>query len=144
MLAYALTHPLLLGALARAGHGSKVLVADGNYPVATAVATGARVIYLNLSPGTVEARSVIAAVLSAVPVEAAEVMSPGDGSTPPIFDSFTALLGPDGPPLTRLSRTDFYIAARDHDVAVVVATGEQALFANLLLTIGVVQTPPPQ
>ena len=36
MLNYTLVHPPLLRALAAAGHGSQVLLADGNYPAATA------------------------------------------------------------------------------------------------------------
>ena len=40
-----------------------------------------------------------------------------------------------------MGRFEFYDAARDSDVALVIATGEQRVYANLLLTIGVV--PPP-
>ena len=36
-----------------------------------------------------------------------------------------------------LSRWDFYEAARTEDVAIIVATGEQRLYGNLLLTVGV-------
>lgn len=35
MIKYKLTHPEILEALASAGHGSQVLIADGNYPFAT-------------------------------------------------------------------------------------------------------------
>lgn len=35
MLYTPLTHPTILKVLAMAGHGSKVLIADGNYPLAT-------------------------------------------------------------------------------------------------------------
>lgn len=138
MLTSGLIHPQLLEALAGAGHGSKVLVADANYPVSTASAPAARRVYLNLCPGVVDASTVVQAVLGAVPVEAAHVMGPDDDRPVPIFDRFRDLLGPQGPALERLRRSDFYAAARGGDVAAVVATGEQALFANLLLTIGVV------
>ena len=40
--------------------------------------------------------------------------------------------------LERLERFPFYDAARGPDVALAIATGEQRLYANLLLTIGVV------
>jgi L-fucose mutarotase len=36
MLQYKLIHPQILAALAAAGHGSTVLIADGNYPFSTA------------------------------------------------------------------------------------------------------------
>jgi L-fucose mutarotase len=39
--------------------------------------------------------------------------------------------------MSTLARTDFYQAARGLDVALVVATAEQRLYGNLLLTIGV-------
>jgi L-fucose mutarotase len=38
-----------------------------------------------------------------------------------------------------MDRFAFYAAARGDDVALVVATGEQRVYANLLLTIGVRQ-----
>jgi L-fucose mutarotase len=37
-----------------------------------------------------------------------------------------------------MDRFAFYAAASEKDVAVVVATGERRVYANLLLTIGVV------
>ncbi len=37
MLKTKLTHPEILQALARAGHGSRVLIADGDYPVGTMI-----------------------------------------------------------------------------------------------------------
>ena len=40
MLKTRLLHPEILNALARAGHGSRVLIADGNYPFATEAAPG--------------------------------------------------------------------------------------------------------
>ena len=38
-----------------------------------------------------------------------------------------------------ISRWDFYDAARDENVGIIVATGEQRLYGNLLLTVGVRQ-----
>jgi L-fucose mutarotase len=51
MLRTQLIHPQILGALAEAGHGSQVLISDGNFPHVTATPPGARRVYLNLSPG---------------------------------------------------------------------------------------------
>lgn len=41
-------------------------------------------------------------------------------------------------PLQPLGRADFYATARGPEVAVAVTTGEQWLYANILLTLGVV------
>ena len=136
MLRYRLTHPELAAALAMAGHGSTVLLADGNYPLATATAPAARRVFLNLRPGQVPVDDVLATVLDAVPVEAARVMAPDEGPEPPVFATFRDLLG--DVPLGTLDRAGFYAAARGPDLAVAVASGDQRLYANILLTVGVV------
>jgi L-fucose mutarotase len=137
MLKGPLLHPELLAALGGAGHGSKVLVADGNYPFGTGVNPEARRVYLNLAPGLVSATDVLKVLAAAIPIEAAEVMVPADGPEPPIFSEFRAVLGAKLP-LRSLGRFEFYDAARHRDTALVVATGEQRIYANVLLTIGVV------
>jgi L-fucose mutarotase len=137
MLRYKLLHPGLAGALGGAGHGTKVLVADGNYPFGTGAAPGAARVYLNLAPGLVNATDVLRVLVDAVPIEAAEVMMPPDGREPPIFEEFRQILG-GGVPLRTHARLDFYVAARAPDTAIVVATGERRIYANVLLTIGVV------
>lgn len=137
MLKGKLLHPEILAALAGAGHGSKVLIADGNFPHSTKAAPGTAVVYLNLSPGRVLVTEALEAILSVVPVEAVEVMQPGDGKDAPIFKEFRKLVGRKIP-FHRLERFAFYDAVGDPDVCLLVATGDQRLYANLLLTIGVV------
>jgi len=137
MLRGKLIHPQILEALGRAGHGSKILIADGNYPFATAVAPRATQVFLNLSPGLVTVTDVLGALVDAVPVEAAAVMMPPE-ETPPIFGEFSQLLPPDVG-LEPLERFAFYAASRDDNVALLIATGEERLYANILLTIGVVK-----
>ncbi len=137
MLRYTLIHPEILAALASAGHGSRVLIADGHYPFATAAGPNAAHVFLNLSPGKLSATDVLTALVDAAPIEAAAVMQPPpDQPTPAIFAEFTDLL-PAGTPVERLDRFDFYDAAKTDDVALVIATGEQRTYANLLLTLGV-------
>lgn len=136
MLRYPLIHPPLLGALARAGHGSVVLLADGNYPYATAVAPGVETIWLNLRPGQIPVDDVLETLLGVVPVEAARVMATESGKEPDVYGRFRELLP--GTPLQPLQRADFYATARGPELAVAVATGEQRLYANILLTLGVV------
>jgi L-fucose mutarotase len=130
-----------------------VLIADGNYPVSIKSPPTAARVYLNLAPGIVTVTDVLAALVAAIPIEAAEVMVPDEGPEPRIFAEFREILrgattlqavAPDGGPphqLRTLSRFAFYDAASQPDVAVAVATGEQRIYANVLLTIGVVAPP---
>jgi L-fucose mutarotase len=139
-------HPQLLAALAGAGHGSQVLIADANYPASTARGPGAAVVHLNLVPGVVDAVTVLRAVCGAVPVEEARVMSPNaDGAyamdhDPAIWEEFRDVLRSVGGPgdLAQVERMAFYEEASGSDVAVTVVSGETRLYANLLLRIGVV------
>lgn len=137
MLSTRLTHPEILAALASAGHGSQVLIADGNYPFSTGVNPAAKRVYLNLTRGFAPVDEVLAVLVAAIPIEAAHVMVPEGGAEPPIFESFREVL-PKGVELQPLGRFTFYAAARASDVALVIATGEQRIYANILLTIGVI------
>jgi L-fucose mutarotase len=136
VLRYPLIHPPLLGALARAGHGSVVLLADGNYPYATAVSPTAETVWLNLRPGQIPVDDVLETLLGVMPIEAARVMATDSGEEPDIYARFRELL-PEIP-MEPLGRADFYGTARGPELAVAVATGEQRLYANILLTVGVV------
>ena len=141
LLKTSLLQPDILRALAGAGHGSQVLIADGNYPFSTHTNPNSTRVYLNLSPGVVSATEVIKSIAPAIPIEATHVMQTADGSEPPIFGEFCQLL-PENITLQPLERFSFYAAAREPSVCLVVATGEQRVYANILLTIGVV--PPPK
>ena len=136
MLKTRLLHPEILKALGEAGHGAQILIADGNYPLVTRSSAGAGRVYLNLAPGLVTVSDVLKVLIDAVPIEAAHVMVPDIGEEPGIFAEFRELL-PDTP-LQGLGRVQFYDAARGPDLALAIATGEQRIYANLLLTIGVV------
>ncbi|GAA3555576.1 RbsD/FucU family protein [Microlunatus spumicola] len=135
MLRYPLTHPEILDALGSAGHGSRVLLADANYPFRTAAGPHARLVYLNVRPGLVGVVDMLAVLSTAVVVEEALVMLPETGPEPEVFAAFRQLL-PDLE-LPGVPRQAFYAAARSEDVALVIATGEQRLYANILLTLGV-------
>ena len=145
MLRFGLLHPDILEALARAGHGSRVLIADGNYPFATTLGDNAALVHLNLAPGLVTCTQVLEALLTAVVVESASVMTPEKGASekegdPPIWNEFRRILEKSGYPggLERIERHQFYKTAGSGDVALTIATGETRIYANLLLTIGVV------
>lgn len=137
MLKTKLLHPEILSALGGAGHGTKVLIADGNFPFGTGASPNARRVYLNLAPGLVTVTDVLRVLVDTIPIEAAEVMQPASGDEPPIFDEFRSMLSKEIA-LKPLGRFQFYDAAREPDTALVIATGEERVYANLLLTIGVV------
>lgn len=136
MLRYKLLHPEILEALGGAGHGSQILIADGNYPFTTRANPAARRVFLNLAPDMLTATDVLGVLVDAIPIEAAHVMVPDTGDEPPIFGEFRALMP--SMDLYILRRFEFYDAATRPDVALVIATGERRVYANILLTIGVV------
>jgi L-fucose mutarotase len=79
---------------------------------------------------------VLSVLVDAIQIEAAHVMVPDEGEEPPIFGEFRSILN--NMELYILRRFDFYDAARSPDLALVIATGERRIYANILLTIGVV------
>jgi len=146
MLKGQLIHPEILEVLGRAGHGSKILIADGNYPFLTKLGPRARLVNLNLMPGLVDCVQALRALISAVPIEDAAVMQYATTGPyalhqdPEIWADFRSVLKDAGYKLTLnpIERFAFYEAAGTADVALTIATGEQRIYANLLLTIGVV------
>lgn len=135
MLTTKLIHPQIMSALAKCGHGSKILIADGNYPLAQKSGNSEKV-FLGLVRGKPTVTEVLDAILSVVTVEKAEVMVPEDGSVPEIFQEFRKQLN--GMELSELGRYEFYDACMAENVIVLaISTGEQRVFANILITVGV-------
>lgn len=136
MLKNQLLHPQILSALGQSGHGSRILIADGNYPFNTGSNPAANHVFLNLRPGLVSVTDILETLVTAIPVEAAHVMQPADGSEAPIFNDFRRILP--GLELQKLERFTFYDTSRERDVSLVIASGDQRLYANILVTVGVV------
>ena len=136
-----MTHPELLRVVAAAGHGAKILLADGNYPHSVWVSPRAERVALNLAPGLLTVDDVLGVLKQTVPIESAAIMIPSPGpdspSHIPAHDGYRAAL-PDIA-FDEVPRFDFYALAKTDDVFCVVATGDQRLYANLLLTIEVRQ-----
>lgn len=132
MLTTKCIHPGIMKALSLCGHGSKVLIADGNYPLAEKSGNAEKV-YLGLTPGLPTVTDVLKAIHSVVEVEKAEVMTPGDGTTPEIFAEFKEELGLE---LSGVGRFEYYDICCQPDVVLAISTGEKRVFANILLTIG--------
>jgi L-fucose mutarotase len=137
MLTYKLINPDIIKALAGAGHGARVLIADSNYPASTKLGPKAQLVYLNLTPGMPSAIDVLKTLLDAIKVESAAVMQPDSGPEPEIFEEFRPLL-PKNMELKKLGRLDFYDSVSSPDTCLVIQTGEQRLYANLLLVIGAI------
>lgn len=136
MLNQRLIHPEILEALGAAGHGARVLITDANYPASTKLGENASLVYLNLAPGIPTVTDVLDALAATIPIEDAAVMEPANGPEPAVFDEFRQLL-PDLE-LTKFDRFEFYDEASGPDTCLQIVTGEQRIYANLLLTIGVV------
>ena len=144
MLKHQLIHPEINAVLARAGHHSKILIADGNYPVSTKKGPNARIVSLNLSPGVVTVAQVLRAVLSAVPVDEVATMGiPADDpyaklGEPPVWQEFRSIAREAGlsGELKPILKWDFYKAVESFDHVLTIQTADQALWANVLLTMG--------
>ena len=147
MLNSELIHPEISAIVAQAGHSSKILIADGNYPASSAIGPGATLVSLNLAPGLLSVSQVFKVLLSAVPIEAVNTMGMPDDDPykldedPAAWNEYRGILSAAGSKieLTPIERWDFYDAVASRDHVLTIQTGDQALWANLLLTVGVRQ-----
>jgi len=144
MLKHALIHPKINEVLGRAGHHSTILIADGNYPASTKRGPNAELVCLNLSPGIVTVAQVLRALLSAVPIDHVNTMGiPSDDpyaahGEPPVWREYRAVCDESASTLTLepILKWDFYKAVESPDHVLTIQTGDQSLWANLLLTMG--------
>lgn len=138
MLKYRLIHPELLEALASSGHRDQIVIADGNFAAHSKAPDNARIVHLNLAPGMLTVTDVLKVLIDAIPLERATMMVMDDGNEPAIGADFREIL-PKDLPLQAISRQPFYDAVGLRSTTLVIATGEQRLYANLILTVGVVK-----
>jgi L-fucose mutarotase len=144
MLKHQLLHPKITEVLARAGHHAKILIADGNYPASTKKGPNAEVVSLALSPGLVNCTQVLDALLSAVAVDSVHTMGipPEDAyaqsGEPPVWESYRKSIERAGLSLELepIEKWEFYEAVSSPDHVLTIQTGEQALWANVLLVMG--------
>ena len=145
MLKHKLIHPKINEVLGRAGHHAKILIADGNYPASSARGPYAELVSLNLMPGVPTCNQVLEALLSAVPVEAANTMDyerTGPYALtedPPVWAEYRRTIKGAGVglELEPIEKWAFYKAVSTADHVLTIQTADQQRFANLLLTIGV-------
>lgn len=144
MLKHSLIHPEINAVLGRAGHHARILIADGNYPASTKKGPNASLVCLNLSPGLVSVTQVLRAILSAAPIDRVNVMGiPADDpyaslGEPPVWQEFRGALRDSGAKLELepILKWDFYRHVESPDHVLTVQTGDRALWANVLLTLG--------
>jgi L-fucose mutarotase len=144
MLKHQLIHPKISEILGRAGHHAVILIADGNYPASTKKGPNAEVVCLNLAPGIVTVAQVLRTVLTAVPIDRVNTMGiPADDSyaqkgEPTVWTEFRRVLKESRSKLKLepILKWDFYQAVESPDHVLTVQTGDEALWANVLLTIG--------
>lgn len=136
MLTSELLHPSILRAIANCGHGDKILITDGNYPLDSDVNKDTEKIYLALKPDLPTVTDVLTALDSQINFEKAEVMMPDSDDEPAIYDEFRKILSTEE--LTKLDRQGFYNECKEaSNLKLGINTGETRVFANILLTVGV-------
>ena len=134
--------PELLKVLCEMGHGDELVIGDGNFP-AESVGKNAVVIRAD-GHGVAE---ILDAVLTMIPLDkyaenpvALMKVVPGDPAKPEIWNDYKAVLARHGEhpeAIAMMERFDFYERAKK--ACAIVATGEKAIYANILLKKGVVQ-----
>ena len=144
MLKHQLLHPRINEILGRAGHHATILIADGNYPASTKKGPNAEVVSLNLAPGIVTCSQVLEAILSAIPIDSANTMGIDESDPyaqagePPVWVDYKRILREVGASLELepILKWDFYRAVASDNHVLTVQTAEQALWANILLSVG--------
>jgi len=134
-----LLSPELLKTLAEMGHGDELVLADGNFPSASMAQRLLRADGHGVSV-------LLTAILQLFPLDtfverpvALMAVVPGHNYQPTIWDEYRRIIQASGEPFTDfeyVERFAFYERARK--AYAVLATGETALYANVILKKGVV------
>lgn len=132
--------PELLKTLMEMGHGDEIVIGDGNFPAET---YGKRVIRCD-GHGVPELLDSIMQLFpldtyTEKPVMLMEVV-PGDPVVPVIWDEYKNIINkyePENCKIDMIERFSFYERAKQ--AYAVVATGEEAIYANIILKKGVVK-----
>lgn len=128
--------PELLKILDEMGHGDEIVIGDGNFPAAS---IAKRLVRLD-GHGVVP---ILDAMLELVPLDTyvdypVVLMATTAGDpTPVIWDEYDRIVGKYGEnKITTIERFEFYRRARE--AYAVIATGETAVYANVIIKKGVV------
>lgn len=130
--------PELLKVLCEMGHGDEIVIADGNFP---SESIGQRVVRAD-GHGVPE---LLRAILELFPLDTYQkpvyIMDkvPGDETPVPIWDEYKEIVSAHtGEEIEKIERFAFYERAKK--AYCVVATGEEAIYANIILKKGVVKS----
>ncbi|MBL8873010.1 MAG: RbsD/FucU family protein [Planctomycetaceae bacterium] len=145
MLKHQLIHPEINAIIGAAGHHSKILIADGNYPASSKKGPNAKLVSMNLMPGLITCTQALQAILSAVPIEKIETMmyeTTGPyalSEDPPVWNEYRAVMQEMkiDLKLEPIEKWEFYKAVTTEDHVLTIQTADQQRFANILLSIGV-------
>ncbi len=134
--------PQLLKVLAEMGHGDEIVIADGNFP---AESMGKNAVVVRADGHVVP--EILDAVLQMMPLDqyvphpaALMEVVPGDKCIPVIWNQYRSILEKrreDPSAVEMMERFAFYERAKK--AYAIVATGETAIYANILLKKGVVK-----
>ena len=131
--------PELLMVLSQMGHGDEIVIADGNFPAEN---YGKRVIRAD-GHGGVE---MLDAILTMIPLDTyAEEnfmlmqVVPGDNVKPIIWDEYAKVAKAKDPNVKPGSLERFAFYERAKQAYAVVATGEAATYANIIIKKGVIK-----
>lgn len=132
--------PELLKILMEMGHGDEIVLADGNFPAET---IGQRIVRCD-GHGVTELLDAVMRFFpldtyTDKPVMLMEVVK-GDPVVPTIWEDYKAVINkyePENCKIEMIERFDFYERAKK--AYAVVATGEEAIYANIILKKGVVK-----
>ena len=135
--------PELLKVLCEMGHGDELVIADGNFPSAS-MGKDAIVIRAD-GHGTAELLDAVLQLLPLdtyveKPVALMAVVAGDDVPTPPIWKEYEAILQkpePENCAMEEMERFAFYDRAKK--AYAIIASGETAVYANVLLKKGVVK-----
>ena len=131
--------PQLVKALMEMGHGDEIVIADANFPSST---ISENVIRADGLSGT----EILKALLELFPLDSyvenqvlLMKVVPGDDYKPVIWDNYQRILIDSGESFSigYLDRFSFYDRAKKSYA--IIATGEEALYANIILIKGVVK-----
>ena len=134
--------PALLKVLCEMGHGDRIVIADGNFSCESA---GKNAIVIRCDGHGVP--ELLDAILQLFPLDTytekpATLMSvlPGDTAKTPIWEVYKDIItrydDRGAQAVGEISRSDFYAAARE--AYAIIATGEKAIYANIMLQKGVI------
>ncbi len=131
--------PELLKILMEMGHGDEIVIADGNFPSSSIARNLVRLDGHNVP-------EVLDAVMKLMPLDTyvekpvgLMAVVPGDDVNPTIWEDYKSIISkyePQNCKIEYIERFDFYERAKK--AYAVIATGETAIYANILLKKGVV------